>query len=86
MMSKKLTFKKADLAYAVKSFGYPNYDKRADLVRGKFTLLSTLIILMPLALFRHTFLVILSHAKPMLPERTHQLLIFCTHSTLLDNT
>ena len=85
-MSKQIKLDKSEFEHAIKSFGYPNYDKRADLVRGKFTLLSTLIILMPLALFRHTFLVILSHAKPMLPERTHQLLIFCTHSTLLYNT
>jgi len=34
MMSKKLTFKKADLAHAVKSFGCTDYDKNTGTVRG----------------------------------------------------
>lgn len=39
MMSKKLTFKKADLAHAVKSFGCTDYDKNAGTVRGVVSLL-----------------------------------------------
>ena len=41
-MSKQIKLDKSEFEHAIKSFGYPNYDKNTGSVRGKSDLLSTL--------------------------------------------